>query len=93
VYAVESEDEEDLTPIRDRLREEKWPDGRPIYTPLVCISLLVFYVFAMQCMSTLAITRRETNSWRWPIFQLVYMTAAAYVGAWLVFQVGSALGY
>jgi len=93
VYAVESEDDEDLAPVRDRLKEEKWPDGRPVYTPLVCLSLLVFYVFAMQCMSTLAIVRRETNSWRWPLFQLAYMTGLAWIFALLVYQVGSALGY
>ena len=93
VYAVESEDDEDLAPVRERLKAERWPDGRKIYTPLVCISLLIFYVFAMQCMSTLAITRRETNSWRWPLFQLGYMTGAAYFLAMLVYQVGSRLGY
>ncbi len=93
VYAVESEDDEDLAPVRQRLKEERWPDGRPVYTPLVCISLLIFYVFAMQCMSTLAITRRETNSWRWPLFQLGYMTGAAYLLSMLVYQVGTRMGY
>ena len=92
IYAVESEDDQDLAPIRQRLQEETWPDGRPVYTPVVCLSLLVFYVFAMQCMSTLAVTRRETNSWKWPAFQLVYMTGTAYILALLVYQVGSKLG-
>jgi ferrous iron transport protein B len=89
VYAVESEDDEDLAPIRDRLRQEKWPDGRPIYTPIVCLSLLVFYVFAMQCMSTLAVTRRETNSWKWPLVQLGYLSGTAYLLAMLVYQIGT----
>jgi len=53
----------------------------------------VFYIFAMQCMSTVAIVRRETNSWRWPLFQLAYMTAAAYGLALIVYQGGRLLGY
>ena len=92
VYSVESETE-DLQPLRQRLSGEKWPDGRPIFTPLVCLSLMVFYVFAMQCISTIAIVKRETNSWRWPLFQLAYMTATAYIMSLLVYQIGSALGY
>ena len=94
VYAVEeSDDEENTQPILDKLREERWPDGKPVYTPLVCLSLMIFYAFAMQCMSTLAVVRRETNSWRWPVFQLVYMTSTAYLLSMLVYQVGSKLGY
>ncbi|MCB1227679.1 MAG: ferrous iron transport protein B, partial [Verrucomicrobiales bacterium] len=67
VYAVQAEDEEDLTPLRDRLQQERRADGSAVYSPAVCLSLLVFYVFAMQCLSTLAIVRRETGSWRWPL--------------------------
>jgi len=92
VYAVESE-EDDVQPLRNRLADERWPDGRAIYTPLVCLSLMVFYVFAMQCISTLAVVRRETNSWRWPLFQLGYLTGTAYVLAFIVYQVGTLLGY
>lgn len=93
VYAVQAEDDEDLTPIRDRLREEKRPDGTLVYTPLVCISLLVFYVFAMQCVSTMAIVKRETGSWGWMWFQLGFMTGTAYILSFAVFQIGKALGY
>ncbi|MCP5557161.1 MAG: ferrous iron transport protein B [Verrucomicrobiaceae bacterium] len=93
VYAVEAEDDEDLTPLRDRVREEKYPDGRLVFTPLVCLSLLIFYVFAMQCVSTLAIVKRETNSWRWPMFQLGYMTGFAWLLSFIVYQVGSVMGY
>ncbi|MEQ1935642.1 MAG: ferrous iron transport protein B, partial [Fimbriimonadaceae bacterium] len=75
------------------LQGEKWADGRPVYTPLVCLSLLVFYVFAMQCVSTIAIVRRETGGWKWPMFQLGYMTATAYVMSLLVYQIGRAMGY
>lgn len=93
VYAVESEDDENLAPLRDKLAAERRPDGRAVYTPLVCISLLVFYVFAMQCVSTIAIVKRETGSWKWALFQLGYMTGTAYVLSLLIFQIGTALGY
>ena len=65
---------------------EKFPDGSPVFTLASGLSLMVFYAFAMQCMSTLAIVRKETNSWRWPAIQLVVMTAVAYLGALLTFQ-------
>ena len=94
IYSVEGgEGKHDIEPVRERLRNERWPDGRPVYSPLVCLSLMVFYAFAMQCMSTLAVVRRETNSWRWPLFQLFYMTTSAYVLALLVYQVGTRLGF
>ncbi len=93
VYAVESQDDDDLAPIRDRLREETRADGTPVYTPLVCISLLVFYVFAMQCVSTMAIVKRETGSWGWMWFQLAFMTGTAYVLSFAVYQIGTAMGY
>ena len=93
VYAVESDDQENLAPLRDKLASERRPDGRAVYTPLVCISLLVFYVFAMQCVSTIAIVKRETGSWKWALFQLGYMTGTAYVLSLLIFQIGTALGY
>lgn len=93
VYAVESEDDDNLAPLRDKLAAERRPDGRAVYTPLVCISLLVFYVFAMQCVSTIAIVKRETGSWKWALFQLGYMTGTAYVLSLLIFQIGTALGY
>lgn len=89
IYSVEENEEEVEGVLRDRLKQERWPDGRPIYTPVVCLSLMIFYVFAMQCISTIAIVKRETNGWRWPLFQLAYMTATAYLLALLVFQVGS----
>lgn len=88
VYAVESADDEDLQPLRTRMAGEKWPDGSPVYTPLVCLSLMVFYVFAMQCVSTIVIVRRETGGWKWPLIQLGYMTGTAYVLAVAVYQIG-----
>lgn len=93
VYAVESDDDDNLDPLRDKLSSERRADGTLVYSPLVCISLLVFYVFAMQCVSTIAIVKRETGSWKWALLQLGYMTGTAYVLSFLVFQIGSALGY
>ncbi|MDB6172787.1 MAG: ferrous iron transport protein [Chthoniobacteraceae bacterium] len=92
VYNVE-EDEDNRTPLRDTMRDEKHADGTPVYTPLVCIGLMVFYVLAMQCISTVAVVRRETNSWRWPLFQLAYMTTLAYVASLIVYQGGHLLGF
>jgi ferrous iron transport protein B len=93
VYAVESEDEEDLAPLRDTMTAERHDDGTPVFTPLVCVGLMVFYVLAMQCISTVAIVRRETNSWRWPLFQIAYMTLLAWLGAFVVYQGGRFLGW
>jgi ferrous iron transport protein B len=96
VYNVadgEDGDDDDTTTLRDAFAKATWPDGRPLFTPLVCLTLMLFYVFAMQCMSTLAVVRRETNSWRWPLFQLVYMTGTAWVVCFVVYQVGTLLGF
>jgi ferrous iron transport protein B len=93
VYSVEGKDKEDIAPLRDTMVNEKRADGSPVFTPLVCIGLMVFYVLAMQCISTVAIVRRETNSWRWPLFQIAYMTALAWVGAFIVYQGGRLLGF
>lgn len=93
VYSVEQEDEENTDPLRDQLRAATWPDGSKVYTPAVCIGLMVFYVFAMQCLSTVAIVRRETGGWKWPLFQIGYMTGTAYLAALLVYQIGSRLGF
>jgi ferrous iron transport protein B len=92
VFNAESSDE-DTTPLRQALLEAKWPDGAPLFTPLVCITLMVFYVFAMQCVSTVAIVRRETNSWRWPLFQIAYLTGTAWLVCLVVYQGGRALGF
>jgi ferrous iron transport protein B len=92
VYNIEDADEAS-EPLRDTMRDEKHADGRPVFTPLVCLGLMVFYVLAMQCVSTVAIVRRETNSWSWPLFQIAYMTALAWVGAFVVYQGGRLLGF
>ena len=77
----------DMGTLQQKLRAEKDAWGQPFFTPARAFSLLVFYVFAMQCMSTLAVTYRETKSWRWPVAQLVYMTGLAYAAAFVVYQV------
>jgi ferrous iron transport protein B len=92
VYGIEADDEDNV-PLRAALKDAREPDGRPRYTPLRALALMVFFVYACQCMSTLAVVRRETRSWRWPALMFFSMTALAYVMAVLVFQVGRALGY
>lgn len=78
---------EDQTTIKTQLKSEINPQtGGPRYTTAVGLSLLVFYTFAMQCMSTLAVVKRETKGWKWPLIQLVYMTAVAYLSAFIIFQ-------
>lgn len=80
-------------PLRDALRSERRSDGAPLYTPLVCVGLMVFYALSMQCLSTLAVVRRETNSWRWPLAQFVFFSALAYGASLLVYQGGRLLGF
>lgn len=76
--------------LMEKIKTERNPDtGELVFTPAVCASLLVFYLFAMQCMATLAIVQRETKSWKWAMIQLGYMTVLAYLGAFLVFQLWS----
>ncbi|MDX1934276.1 MAG: ferrous iron transport protein B [Capsulimonadales bacterium] len=88
-------DEEKLsTAVGDKMREDRDPrTGRRVFTPLVAVALMVYYVLAMQCISTVAVVRRETNSWYWTIFQLVYMTVLAWVVTFVVYQGGRALGW
>lgn len=85
LFSVGEDEEEKL--LRDKLRQATKKDGTPLFTVASGISLMVFYLFAMQCMSTLAITRRETRSWKWPLIQLVYMTAIAYLMSFLAYQI------
>jgi ferrous iron transport protein B len=92
VFNAESSDD-DTTPLRQAMLAERWPDGRPLFTPLVCLTLMVFYVFAMQCASTVAVVKRETNGWRWPLFQIGYMTGTAWIMCFIVYQTGRALGF
>ncbi len=85
IYSIGSEEDEGS--IKDRMAREKNPlTGRPVYDFATSLSLLIFYVFAMMCMSTLAVVKRETNSWKWPIIQFFFMTGLAYFGSLIVYQ-------
>jgi ferrous iron transport protein B len=85
IYSIGQQQDEDMT-IRKRMQEEINPaTGLPLYTPAVAFSLIIFYAFAMQCMSTLAIVLRETKSMKWPILQLIYMSTLAYVASFIVY--------
>ena len=94
VYNAGTGDEGDSsTSLAKVMQSERREDGRPMYTPLTSLTLMVFYVFAMQCVSTVAVVRRETNSWKWPLFQTVYMTSLAWILAFVTHQVGTRLGF
>lgn len=93
VYGIGEDGAEDKDTLVDTLRRQKRPDGTPVFTLATGMSLLVFFVLAMQCLPTQAVTKRETGSWKWAIFQLVYMTAMAYVAAFVTFQVISRSGW
>jgi ferrous iron transport protein B len=83
LYSVEENDDSRL---REKMHSATWPDGSKVYTLPAALSLMVFYVLAMQCMSTLAIVKRETRSWKWPLIQLSYMTILAYAMSWIVYH-------
>jgi ferrous iron transport protein B len=91
VFNLSKDTEEDT--LREAFQKASWPDGRRLFTPLVCLSLMIFYVFALQCVSTIAVVYRETNSWQWPLFQFIYMAGLAYLMSFLVFQIGKLLGF
>lgn len=94
VYNVGKDDSDStMRSLAQTLRDQKRPDGAPVYTMLVAVSLMVFYVFAMQCVSTVAVVRRETNSWKWPFFQWLYMGVLAWVLAFATYQGGRLLGW
>ncbi|MGN6642730.1 MAG: ferrous iron transport protein B, partial [Verrucomicrobiota bacterium] len=94
VYNVGSEDDSgSKTKLVETLRQQKHPDGTPVYTTLTAVTLMVFYVFALQCVSTVVIVRRETNSWKWPFFQWAYMGLLAWGFAFATFHLGRALGW
>jgi ferrous iron transport protein B len=95
VYNVGNADESESgrKALAQTLRMQTRPDGSPLYTPLLAVTLMVFYVFALQCASTVAVVRRETNSWKWPLFQWFYMGALAWILAFLTWHGGHWLGW
>jgi ferrous iron transport protein B len=91
LYAVEDTESDEGQRLVDRIREARHPDGAPVFTLPMVLGLMVFYALCLQCVSTLAVIRRETNSWRWPAIAWTYMTSLGYLGACACFQFGSAL--
>jgi ferrous iron transport protein B len=89
IYAVECDEKTLDRSLQEKVKTERGPTGQQVYTTPVCLSLLVFYVFAMQCVSTLVVVSKETNSWKWPLIQLVTYSTFAYICSLVVFQVSS----
>lgn len=92
VYGIGDADE-NTTPLRDKIRQEQKADGSSAYSPLMGLSLMVFFALSCQCMSTLMVVYRETRALRWPLFMFGYMTTLAYVASFLVYQGGRLLGF
>ncbi len=92
VFGIGEADEEN-TPLRQALRDARHADGTPVMTPLSGVSLMIFFLLACQCMSTLAVVRRESGSWKWPVFLFSYMTVLAYMASLAVYQGGQLLGF
>lgn len=88
IYSVQDDGGTNRGLLR-KMRAETWPDGRPVYSLATGLSLMVFYVYAMQCMATLAIVKRETKSWKWPLIQVLYMGILAYLASFLVYNIFS----
>jgi ferrous iron transport protein B len=86
LYSIGEEQEASDLKLREKMQLATHPDGSKVYTLATGLSLMVFYVFAMQCMSTLVIVKKETRTWKWPIIQLIYMTALAYGMSWIVYR-------
>jgi len=86
IYSLGSEQDEESQGLQEQMRQAEWPDGKPVFSLATALSIMVFFALCAQCSATLMTIRRETNSWRWPIFSFTYMTTLAYIGAWLTYQ-------
>jgi len=86
LYSVGDDADENNETLRQKMNAATWPNGEKVYTLAAGLSLLVFYALAMQCMSTLAVVKRETHTWKWPITMLLYMTGLAYIMSFITFQ-------
>jgi ferrous iron transport protein B len=93
VYSIGDDADAENESLHKAIQNAKKPDGSTAYTPLVGLSLMIFFALACQCMSTLAIVKRESGSWKWPAFLFGYMTVLAWCASFLVFQIGSLLGF
>lgn len=92
IFSLGGDVDEKDTSLHKSLSEATWPDGRPLFTPWVAVGLMVFFALCAQCMATLATVKRETNSWKWPLFMFTYMTTLAYIAAVAIHQVGRLFG-
>ena len=93
IYSVGEDADEESEDLRAKLAAAERPDGSKVFSLATVFSLLVFYIFALQCGATVAVVKRETASWRWPVFLFVYMTALAWVASFVVYQGGRLFGY
>ncbi len=95
IFRVEdgASDEETRDHLRERLAKATWPDGRPLFRPLTLISILVFFVYALQCLPTSAVVMRESGSWKWAAGQFAFMSSFAYIASLLVYQIGALMGF
>lgn len=93
IYNVGKDADEENEDLKTQILNAKRDDGTKVWTPLTAITVMIFFVLAIQCMSTLAIVRRETNSWGWTLFMVVYMTGLAYIAAFITYQGGKLLGF
>ena len=92
IYSLGEVDEESAS-LRDALRSATWSDGRKVFNIPVALSIMVFFALCAQCVSTLAVIQRETGAWRWPVLTFIYMTVLAYIGAFVTYRLGMALGW
>jgi ferrous iron transport protein B len=92
LYNIQADKDDQVLSLSVALKNDRYPDGRKVFTPLVALSLLIFFVYAAQCMSTFAIIKRETQSWFWPSLMIVYMNILAYTASLIVFQGGKFIG-
>jgi len=92
VYGIGEDAAEDESTLVETLRRQRRADGTPVFTTATCVSLLVFYVLAMQCLPTQVVTKRETGSWKWAIFQFTFMTVLAYTASLIAYQTAQSLG-
>ncbi|HTN75462.1 MAG TPA: ferrous iron transport protein B, partial [Pirellulaceae bacterium] len=89
IYNLGGDQDEESVSLRTTLQQAKWENSeRKVFNIPVALSVMVFFALCAQCSSTLAVMKRETNSWRWPIFTFVYMTVLAYVAAFFTYQIG-----
>jgi len=95
LFSVEETDDDEETRglLREKISAATWPDGRPLFTPLTLVSLLVFFIYALQCLPTTAVVAREAGSWKWAVGQFVFMSGFAYLASLLVFQIGRLMGF